>query len=309
MAIFWMILASLFISVANFFMRRSIDGGGTTKGFLVFQMLMAFWIAVLLGPVQSGRYEFHLPLAVFGALAGVILGTMLYYLGRALERGPPGLTFSILNASTVVPGLVMAALFGASLGYPYTGSHAMGSLLVLGGLFWAGRGGMEMQEKKKWLLFTLAVFSLHSILLILFQYRALLLGQERPEEMLSFFNKEAIQSAWFAPFMFLASFVLQVFFFVRGEKRLPHPQEVAYGLIGGVANGFCTYFMILATEVANPLENAILFPVFSVATIFLSNFWGQRLYQEKVNWRACQLSAVGLIVGTVDWRSLMNLSL
>lgn len=307
MAILLIIISSLFVSISNFFMRRSIDGGGTTKGFLVFQMLMGFWVAVLLGPVQSGHYEINFPIAFLGVIAGVILAVMLYCLGRALEKGPPGLTFSILNASTVVPGLVMAALFGAALGYPYTSSHAMGSALVLGGLFWAGRGGSSFEEKKKWIFLTLSVFALHSLLLVLFQWRALLLNQPHPEELFSLFTQETIRSAWFAPFMFLSSFVFQVIFFVKGVQRLPYPREVLYGLIGGMGNGLCTYFMIRATEVAGPLENAILFPVFSVVTILISNLWGQKLYQERVNWRACQLCAVGLVVGTVDWPSVAAL--
>jgi len=66
-------------------------------------------------------------------------------------------------------------------------------------------------------------------------------------------------------------------------------------------NGLCTYFMIWSTELASPLEGAVIFPIFSVTTIALSNLWSQRLYQEKVNWTACQFCIAGLIVGTVDW--------
>jgi len=48
----------------------------------------------------------------------------------------------------------------------------------------------------------------------------------------------------------------------------------------------------------------VIFPIYSVVGIILTNFWGQKLYQEQVNWRACQLCAFGLIVGTVDWKAV-----
>lgn len=304
MAIFLMLIASVFVSLSNLCMRKSIDQKGTTQGFLVFQMATAFLIALLLNPIRTADYACNPPIAILGITAGLILAAMLFSLGRALEKGPPGFTFSILNAATVMPAIAMSFLFGATMGFPYTPWHAIGSLLVLLGLFWAGKGLPNFQDKKKWLFFSGAMFSLHILLLLLFQWRALLLNFPHPEEITSFFDAQQIKSQWFMPFLFLASAVAQVFFFIRREKRWPSPGEICYGFFGGVANGFCTYFMIWSTEVATPLENAVIFPIFSVGAIFLSNLWGQQLYREQVNWRACQLCAFGLIVGTVNWKTV-----
>ena len=304
MALFLIFLSGVFVSISNLCMRKSIDEGGTTKGFLVFQMAMGFLVAVLLNPVKTGDYSFNGPVALLGITAGLIFAAMLFSLGRALEKGPPGLTFSILNGSTVMPAIVMTTLFGSALGFPYTGWHAIGSLLVLIGLFWSGKGLQGMVDRNLWITFSFSMFSLHALLLILLQTRALLLNLPHPEELISFFTAEQIKSQWFMPFMFLASGFVQLILFLSVEKRLPRRREALYGLIGGAANGLCTYFMIQSTEVATPLENAILFPVFSIVGIILSNLWGQRLYNEQVNWRACQLCAFGLIVGTVDWRGV-----
>src|SRR5690348_9884536 len=120
MATFLMLLASMFVSLSNLCMRRSLDAGGSAKGFLVFQMSMALFVAILLNPVRTGHYEFHLSVASLGVLAGLFLAGMFFSLGKALEKGPPGLTFSILNAATVIPAIFMAAIFGAAMGYPYT---------------------------------------------------------------------------------------------------------------------------------------------------------------------------------------------
>ena len=77
-----------------------------------------------------------------------------------------------------------------------------------------------------------------------------------------------------------------------------------YGIFGGLINGTGTFLLTCAIQAASALENAILFPMYSVAIIILSNLWGQKLYQEKVNWRACQVCAGGLLIATVDWRGV-----
>ncbi|MBM3183945.1 MAG: hypothetical protein FJZ64_01395 [Chlamydiae bacterium] len=306
MALFFVVLAGALVACSNLFMRKSIDTGGTTKGFLVFMMFMSFFASVILDPVRKGAYTWSGEVAVLGAVAGIILITMLLFLGKALEKGPPGFTFSLLSAATVMPGIVMFFLYGTSLGFPYTISHAIGALLVLAGIFWAGKGTASLETKRQWILFAIAMFSLHALLLVVFQWRALLLNHNHPEEISSFFTKETIQSAWFLPSMFFTAGVIQLCIYVYTERKWPHPKEVYYGLFGGLANGIGNFFLICATAAARSWENALLFPMYSVMTIILSNLWGQKLYQEKVNWKACQLSAFGLIVGLVDWKNILG---
>jgi drug/metabolite transporter (DMT)-like permease len=304
MAILLMLLAGIFVSCSNLFMRKSIDGGGTTKGFLVFQMTTALGVALLLYPIRTGNYAMNLPVSLMGIVAGGILAGLLFFLGRALENGPPGVTFSILNGATVIPAILMASLFGSSLGFPYTPWHAIGSLVVLGGLFWAGKSGQESTNRRAWILFACAMFVCHVLLLSLFQWRALILHLPHPEELTSLVSGFEIQSQWFTPWMFFTSALIQIAIFLVHEKRSPTRLEALYGLLGGVANGICTYLIIAATEVATPLENAVIYPILSVMTIILSNLWGQKLYQERVNWRACQICALGLLIGTIDWKAV-----
>lgn len=304
MGIFYVLVAACFVPLTNLFMRKSFDVGGSTKAFFVFQMAASFILAVMIHPLPKGEFSVNVPIACFGIAAGLILSVMLFSLGRAVEKGPPGLTFSILNSATVMPGLLMALVFGSSLGFVYNAWHGIGSLLVLGGLFWAGKGLEGMKEKKSWILFCAATFSMHVLLLSLYQWRAMLLNLPNPEELVSFFTQERIHSEWFVPFMFLSSGLVQLVIYLRSDMKKPKPLEIVYGLSGGVMNILCTFFLIWATESANPLENAIIFPIYSVVGIILTNAWGQKLYQERVNWRACQLCAFGLIVGTVDWKAV-----
>jgi len=306
MAVFFILISGAFVAFSNLMMRKSIDNGGTTKGYLVFMMLTAFLSAVLLEPIRSGNYAWNGPVALLGAVAGVIFAFMLYFLGRALEKGPPGLTFSLLSSSTVMPAILMAFLFGADYGFPYTFWHAIGSIIVVAGIFWAGRGTAGMLERNRWVFFCIGMFALHVALLVLFQWRALLLNFSHPEEISTFFSSEEIKSVWFLPFMFLTSGIVQLWIYIAGEKRKPKAKEAFYGLLGGAANGTGTFFLICATSKATALENAIIFPMYTVAIIVLSNFWGQKLYQERVNWKACQVSALGLIIGTVDWKGFLS---
>lgn len=310
MGLISVIFAALFAASSNLFMRRSIDAGGTTRSFLAIQMAVAFLVAIFIGPVKENSYAFNGPIIGLGLLSGLVLASMLYLLGKALEKGPPGFTFSILSAATVMPAIAMATLFGAAYGFFYTAWHGLGSLLVLIGLFWAGKGVSGLQNRTSWLLFSAGMFSLHVLLLVIFQWRALLLNIPHPEELVSFFTAEQVRSQWFMPMLYLSGACVQLTIYLKKERwRVPSPREWVNGVGGGVANSLCTFFLIQGTEIATGFEMAVIFPLYSIGTIVFSNLWGQRLYQEKVNWRACQVCAMGLFIGTVDWKALAALLL
>src|SRR5258708_4554085 len=146
MAILFMLLAGGFISASNLFMRKTIDIGGSTKGFLIFQMTMAFVVAFLLNPVKTGDFSFNASIAFL----------------------------------------------------------------------------------------CLSMFTLHVLLLALYQWRALVIHFPRPEEMISFISTEQMKSQWFTPIMFFSSMIAQIGFFSFSERRRPQRQEVHYGVLGGV---------------------------------------------------------------------------
>jgi hypothetical protein len=296
------LLASFFASVSNFFMRKSLDQGGTVLAFTSIQMWIACLFALLIGPIYKGEFFCPSSVALLGLGSGVVLAAMLRALGAALENGPPGFTFSILSSATVMPAVVMATLFGAAFGFIYTASHGIGSLLVLTGLFWAGRGLQEMQNQKKWVAFVFAMFFLHVLLLVIFQWRAMLLRSHGPEE--TFFRAEGMESSWFIPLYYLGAAFILTAIFLGGQRRFPVKREWSCGFAGGVANALCTVFLIQSTELATGLQSSGIFPLFSIGTIFFSNWWSQKIYKEKVHWRACQLSAFGILIGTVDWSAL-----
>lgn len=302
MGIALILIAACMAGTSNFFLRKSIDAGGTTKAYLTIQLGLSFLLAVFLNPVRTGEYAWSTPTAYIGIAGGLILGVMMYLLGKALENGPPGLTFAVLNSSSVMPAVVMAVLFGSMFGHEYHPWNAIGSILVVVGLFWAGWRAETVNNRLRfWLLLALGAFFAHILFLIFMQWRAMLLKPDLPDNLLLSFRVDESASQWFMPMIYLAAALFQLIIFICFERRIPNRKEVLYGVAGGIAIGLSTFFLIKATEIASAWENAMLFPIYSVTIIVLCNLWGQLLYKERVNWLANSVCLIGLVCGTVNW--------
>ncbi len=296
-----MMLAGSIVGFANYFLKRSIDAGGSSKVYLMIQLGVTFFVAILLNPVRSGNFSFSPEMASLGLLAGVVLGFMMLSFGKALECGPAGLTSAILNASTVFPILGMVAFFGKDYGFHYTLSNGAGSIILLAGLFWAGYETVHREAFRKWLYLALAACFLHIVFLLILQYRFVLLSF--PGESSLFFNLSQREAAseWFMPMTFFSAAVMQVIVYIKQELRPIKKEEIRFGLLGGAFQGVGTFFMIIATEKATALEQAMIFPIFSLMIVLVCNIWGQFLYKEKVHWRAMTVSLFGLLVGALNW--------
>lgn len=306
MGIQLMIIASLFVAASNYCMRRSIDSGGSSKAFLMIQLSIVFLVAVLLNPVRTGNYAMSSCMILFGLAGGIILAVMMICLGKSLESGPPGLTFAALSSSTVMPMILMVFIFGAPFGYIYTLFNGLGSLMVILGLFWAGWEARSSEKKMRWAAFVIGAFVMHTLFLIIMQWRALFINFPGENGLLLNFDVADAKSQWFMPAVFFAAALIQIIVYIATQKRLPNRSETTYGILGGIANGTGTFFMIWSTEVSNSVEHAMIFPIFSVALILSCNAWGQWLYKERVNWPANALCVLGVLVGTLDWKVLLS---
>lgn len=304
-ALLTMILAGFLVSLTNACMRKSVDVGGHARSFVIVQLSLSCLVAFLMGPVQAGHYEIAAPSLFLGLLAGFLLGAMMLSLGRSLEFGPSGLSFAAVNASSCAPGIIMTLIFGAALGFPYNLTNAIGTLMVLSGLFWAGNSHSKAKDYKHWLFYVLSAFSLHTALMCLMQWRALML---RPDIQVQGYKIPfALQEAsaqWFTPLMFFVAVLFQFFTYLKHSKHWPDRKEIFYGALGGISNGLAMYLMVKATRLATPLESVMLFPFFSVTIIAVANCFGQLVYKEKVNWPATGLAITGLLIGTIDWNLL-----
>lgn len=288
-------------------MRKSIDAGGSSKGFLVTAMSFAVIVALALGPFRTGFFTWSNVIAVAGLATGLLLGIMMWSFGKAMEKGPPGLTVAYLNASNVVPAIFMMLLFGVAYGYHYAWENALGSTLVIIGLFWAvWKTSKGLKSQSFWLIFATVAFLSHVGFLMLIQWRALLVNPNVPQSMLLPFTVEQSHAEWFMPMLYLAATAFLVYLFKREENRSLKKTELRFGLYGGVCNGASTYILIKAAQMATPIESAMIFPVFAVGIVVLCNLWGRALYKENVHWKAMALCLFGLFVGTLDWAGILS---
>jgi hypothetical protein len=298
-----MVVAGVLTALSNFFFRRSIDAGGTSRAFLVIQLSMMSFVAILLNPMRVGNFTFNFEMALYGILAGIVFSLMMSSIGKALECGPAGLTIALLNASTVFPILGMVALYGKGFGFEYTLWNGAGSLIVLAGLFWAGFEKVRSQAMGRWLFFALGAFALHILFLILLQVRGVLLNF--PQEQFLILSSDKAGCQWFMPIAFFTAAAIQLVVYLRKEARKPAAQEMRFGLLGGAANGLGTFFLIWSTEVATSLEQAMIFPLFAVTIVLGCNLWSRFFYKEDVHWKATAVALAGIAVGSIDWRAFL----
>jgi len=304
MGIFFAILAAILTSISNFCMRRSIDAGGSSKAYLVVQLTFSFLVMILFNPIRTGDYGWSNSAVGLGLIGGIIFGILMWGLGKTLEKGPPGLSFAILNTSSVAPAIVLALFFGFAFGHPYTLYNGLGSALVVVGLFWAGWTSESNPNKAIWIFYASLIFVAHTLFLVFLQWWAMILKSDLPRSILIPFHMEAKNIQWFMPAIVFVGALMQWVIYIVKRHRMPKGAEVYYGILGGVTNGACTFFLILAPQVASTWENAMIFPVFSVGIILICNAWAQIFYKEAVNWWANGVCVAGLVVGTVAWQAL-----
>lgn len=305
MAIELMLLSALCGALSNLSLRRSIDAGGTSQFYLVIQLAITCIFAIFLNPVRTGDYSWSTSMGLFGLAGGLLLGLFMSTFGRALEHGPPGLTIAMLNCSTVMPILLLLLFFGSEFGFGYTMWNALGSLLVIVGLCWAGWQSSSQTDRKKWLLFVVLAFSFHILYLVFLQWRVLFLNFPNHTGLGLSIDSSAASSQWFMPMVFFAAAAMQAYLLFSKQRRAPLKGELYYGLFGGIANGACAFFMIWSTEVASRIEQAMIFPIFSVTLILACNLWGRWLYRENIHWKGTVCSVAGLVIGTVDWAAVL----
>ncbi len=301
MGILFVVFAALLAATSNLCMRRSIDAGGSSRIYLVVQLTFSFFVMILLNPVRAHDFGWNGTVVALGLFGGLMLGVLMWGIGKALETGPPGLSIAILNASSIMPAIAMALLFGMTFGHTYTLWNAVGSILVLFGIMWAGWTREKNQKQMLWAIFALLIFAVHTVYLIYLQWWAMILTPELPMTRFLPFHVDSSHIQWFMPAIFFVAALFQWFVFLTQERRRPSRAELSYGLMGGIANGGCAFFLILAPQVALQWEQAMIFPIFSVGTLLVCNLWAQAFYKERVNWKANTLCVTGLIVGTVMW--------
>lgn len=291
-------LSGLCVALANLCMRKSIDVGKNTHGYLLLQLSIACILAILMNPVAHQAYEINNATLGFGLFAGLCLITVMMAMGKSMGYGPAGLSVAFINSSSVVPPILLAWIFGSSLGFHYDLFKALGTVLVVAGLFWASTTTLKAKSPTLWMKSIALVFVAHVLLLLTLQYRSLLLRMDTPiDGFLIPAHLEMSQSHWFLPLMFLVAFLVQLRFCFK-EARFPSWKETLLGITGGLLNGLSIVLLDQATRASLGTNHInLIFPLYSVSILAVCSLWSQSLYKENVKWVAIALAVSGLFLG------------
>lgn len=295
MALILVFLAASLSSLANFFIRKNLDNQGTANGHLLASFGCSLLVSLAMNP-HILNTSFSFPMFFTGLATGTMIFAMMGLTALTLTKGPAGLTFAFQTSGSVFPAIVLFMLFGSSFGFALTLSMGLGLVLVLIGLMWAAKEPNSIPINKSWLKFALGILFLHMMLLAIIQWRCLSFS-DTPNHFLIPFRCTPEEDAWFPPGMFTAAFLLQAGL-VCFKGTFPSKKDLILGSLGGSFNGAATYFLLLATTLATPIEKGILFPAFSVGIIMICNLWGYFLYSERVNWYAHCLCSVGIVLAS-----------
>ncbi len=303
MIIAYILSAALFAAVANFFFRRNLEKGGTSRAFLSLYFAVSFVLATVLAP-ELFNAKFSLLMIVLGALCGFLNYIMMGLTAKSLETGPPGLTFTFQNASCLIPGLLLWIIFGSRFGFFMTPWLIVGFVLILSGLYVSARAFSNSEQKtsstlNKWLAFAVSMLAVQGLILSIFQWRVLLFAcSENPHWLLpwSCLKEDDI---WFMPAFFLIPSILQWVEFIKNEKRKPIPTEWVNGVTAGVLNALGMLLLLLSTKTESSLNKGMLFPIFTISVILFCNLWGMKIYKEKVNWVGIILCVIGVAIGLI----------
>ncbi|MBS0603968.1 MAG: hypothetical protein JSS60_02905 [Verrucomicrobia bacterium] len=306
MVIGYLLSSALLAAIANFFFRRNMEHGGSSKAFLSLYFLFSLFFSILFSP-QIFHAPFSPVMAGVGAVAGILSYLMLTFTARALQLGPPGLTFTFQNASCIYPGLLLSLFFGKAYGFVMTPWILMGFLLILVGLFISARAlekdTLIIQATKavwmKWILYAIAMMSAQGIILSIFQWRVLLMNCRADLHWLLPWPCQTEEDIWFMPAFFAIPALIQLCAFWKAERRNFKLREAVFGSSAGVLNCICTVLLLLSTKDSGPLKIEMIFPLFTVSVILFCNLWGWKIYKERVKWLGISLCILGVLVGLI----------
>lgn len=297
MGYFFIFLGSISASFSSLALSKSLHHGASIRGYLSSYFLVSFLISSLLNGIFSFNISFNVPMSLLGLVVSFLIMGLMFWMGKAIQKGPSGLTFAFQNSGAILPPLLMALIFKEPFGFSLTIGNLIGIGLVTLGLFWAAIGTSKISLRKEWLWYALLIFFVQGLILTIFQYRCLLIQEGLPSHFLIPFSCSQEADLWFMPVIFFSAWVCQVFNFSFSEKRLPKMSEMIGGSLGGLANGLSTFFLLRATLVATPVEKAMLFPLFTVLVILLCNLYGKLMYKEIIPWKAHAFAMLGIFIG------------
>jgi hypothetical protein len=295
---FLVFFASVSASFSSLALSKTLYRGASAGGYLFFYFLSGFLISSFFNGIVFSHIPMNFNMTCLGIAVGLLIPVLMFAIGKALQTGPSGLTFSFQNSGAILPPLLLAFCFNKSFGFFLSFENLIGMILVILGLFWAAVGHAKVSVRKIWIVYALLAFIVQGLILTIFQWRCLLFQEDLPSHALIPFSCPSNADLWFMPALFFSAWIYQALRFSYSEKRLPRFPEIIGGSLGGIANGLSTFLLLKATYLASIEEKTMLFPFFTVMVVLFCNLSGRIFYQEKIPWKANALAALGILIGT-----------
>jgi hypothetical protein len=291
-------LASVSASLSSLALSKTLYRGTSVGGYLSVYFLSGFLISSFLNGMVFSHIPMNCPMTLLGIAVGFLISILMFVMGKALQNGPSGLTFSFQNSGAILSPLLLAFIFKKPFGFSLSFENCIGMILVILGLFWAAVGHAKMSVRKTWIAYALVTFIVQGLILSIFQWRCLLFQEDLPAHVLIPFSCPSSADLWFMPALFFSAWVCQALCFSYSERRLPSFPEIVGGSFGGIANGLSTFLLLKATRFASLEEKTMLFPFFTVIVVLLCNLYGRIFFHEKIKWKANALAVLGIFIGT-----------
>ena len=143
LAILFILFASSFASLANFFVRKNLESQGKLNGYFI----AGFLCSLLASLITNYSHFFHVPVSMpmlgAGAATGLLIVLLMNLTAKTLTKGPAGLTFAFQTIGSVFPALILFLTFGTAYDFTLSPLMIVGLILVVVGLFLAAKQPKE----------------------------------------------------------------------------------------------------------------------------------------------------------------------
>jgi hypothetical protein len=169
-------LASLAASFSSLALSKTLyNRESTVSGYLFLYFFTGFLISSYINGIFTSDVPFSPHMTLLGSIVGLLIVALMLAMGKALQKGPSGLTFAFQNSGAILPPLFLSMIFSKSYGFALSSGNLVGMVLVILGLFFAANRGSNMPVRKTWLAYALITFVVQGLILSIFQWRCLLL--------------------------------------------------------------------------------------------------------------------------------------
>ncbi|MBQ6075700.1 MAG: EamA family transporter [Lachnospiraceae bacterium] len=282
---FFLILAASSSAALTLVLKLFRDPEANRFGILLGNYLTCALIAFLQMPEKSGLFAVSSSTLIMSLIGGFLFVAGLVMIQTSVGRNGATLTAAFSKLGLIVPLLISFLFFQevpSLLNLAGVGLAAAAILLITFGAKEAGgvpAAGGERASLAILLLTLLANGCAESMAKIFSR-----LGNQREDTRYFFF-------------LFLTAALL-TFLLAAAEKkksgRRLRGRELAAGILAGIPNYFCSYFLLKALL---DLPATLAYPAFSVGSILLVTAAGALFFREKLSRR--QLAGLGLILGAL----------